>query len=50
LRWRDTTKDIRPEAGQRLDSIDAIQERLAVGTGVAERKVKQDHFIGLPPI
>lgn len=37
-------KDIQPEAVQKLDSIDAIPELLEVGTAVAERKVKQDHF------
>src|SRR5438045_633690 len=37
-------KDIEPEAVQKLDSIDAIPELLAVGTAVGEMKVKQDHF------
>jgi hypothetical protein len=34
---------------QKLDSIDAIPELLAVGTAVAEMKVKQDHFARFPP-
>jgi uncharacterized protein len=37
-------KDIQPEAVQKLDSIDAIPELLAVGTAVAETKVKPRHF------
>lgn len=41
-------KDIQPEAVQKLDSIDAIPELLAVGTAVAEGKVKQDHFARFP--
>jgi hypothetical protein len=42
-------KGIEPEAVQKLDSIDAIPELLAVGTAVAEQKVKQEHFAGFPP-
>lgn len=42
--------DIQPEAVQKLDSIDAIPELLAVGMAVAEGKVKQDHFGRFPPI
>jgi len=41
-------KDIQPEAVQKLDSIDGIPELLAVGTAVAEMKVKQDHFARFP--
>ena len=43
-------KDIQPEAVQKLDSIDAIPELLAVGTAVGEMKVKQDHFARFPQI
>jgi uncharacterized protein len=43
-------KDIQPEAVQKLDSIDAIPELLAVGMAVAEKKVKQDHFARFPLI
>jgi hypothetical protein len=43
-------KDIQPEAVQKLDSIEAIPELLAVGMAVAEMKVKQDHFTRFPPI
>jgi hypothetical protein len=42
--------DIRPEAVQKLDSIDAISELLAVGTSVAKMKVKQEHFARFAPI
>jgi hypothetical protein len=42
--------DIQPEAVRKLDSIDAIPELLAVGTAVAEMKVKQEHFARFPPI
>lgn len=41
-------KDIQPEAVQKLDSIDAMPELLAVGTAVADTKVKQDHFARFP--
>ena len=43
-------KDIKPEAVQKLDSIDAIPELLAVGTAVAEMKVKPHHLAKFPPI
>jgi hypothetical protein len=43
-------KDIQPEAVQKLDSIEAIPELLAVGTAVAEMKVKQEHFARFPPM
>jgi uncharacterized protein len=38
--------DIEPEAVQKLDSIEAIPELLAVGTAVAEHKLKPSHFAG----
>lgn len=41
-------RDIAPAAVQKLDSIDAIPELLAVGTAVAKIKVKQDHFATFP--
>jgi hypothetical protein len=40
---------IQPEAVQKLDSIDAIPELLAVGTAVSQMKVKGDHFANFPP-
>ena len=43
-------KDIQPEAVEKLDSIEAIPELLAVGTAVAETKVKQEHFARFPPM
>jgi hypothetical protein len=43
-------KDIEPEAVQKLDSIDAIPELLAVGTAVGEMKVRQDHFARFLPM
>jgi hypothetical protein len=43
-------KDLEPEAVQKLDSIDAIPELLAVGTAVGEMKVKQDHFARFRPV
>jgi uncharacterized protein len=43
-------KDIQPEAVQKLDSVDAIPELLAVGTAVAEMKVKPHHFAKFPPV
>jgi uncharacterized protein len=42
-------KHIQPEAVRKLDSIDAIPELLAVGTAVAEMKVKPDHFAKFAP-
>jgi uncharacterized protein len=39
---------IQPEAVQKLDSTEAIQELLDVGTAVAAHKVKANHFAGFP--
>jgi hypothetical protein len=43
-------KNIKPEAVQKLDSVAAIDELLAVGTAVAERKLEASHFAGFPPV
>jgi hypothetical protein len=40
--------NIQPETVQKLDSVDGIPELLAVGTAVAEIKVKEDHFARFP--
>ena len=42
--------NIDPRAVQKIDSVDAIPELLAVGTAIAERKVKEEHFARFPPI
>jgi hypothetical protein len=40
---------IQPERVQKLDSIDAMEELFTVGTAVAKKKVREDHFAGFPP-
>jgi uncharacterized protein len=42
-------RDIKPEAVQRLDSIDGIPALRAVGKRVAETKVREQHFDGFLP-
>jgi uncharacterized protein len=40
---------IAPEAVQKLDSVDAMEELRTVGTAVADRKVEASHFARFPP-
>jgi hypothetical protein len=42
-------RDIKPEAVQRLDSIDGIPALRTVGERVAETKVRERHFVGFLP-
>src|SRR5262245_27876884 len=40
---------IEPEKVQKLDSVDGIDELLAVGNAVVKAKIKEEHFAGFPP-